>query len=349
MRKYFFPFLKSIVLIQLFIFILIIGVSFEFSSNYLQKLTQYNAGNILIPFSRINIDENRASALIKTVNVVLAGEKNQELFADSYFKSDLPEALMVSNIQALALGSNQIVITDAADDMEEQSEPAEIQVTLPQEEKLNKKADYSGIFQGYRVVFYCTHTAESYIPDSGKARCEGQRGLVTNVASGICSKLKASGLDSEFINTLHDSPDYNNSYTKSRETVNEVLQSKRNLLALFDLHRDSIPGQESTETVEIRGKKSARILIIVGTNERKPHPNWQKNLDFAGKIAAQAEKMYPGLIKGVRTQAGTYNQEYFENSLLLEFGSDINSFAEANYAGELFSDVLLEVLKEEVQ
>jgi stage II sporulation protein P len=53
------------------------------------------------------------------------------------------------------------------------------------------------------------------------------------------------------------------------------------------------------------------------------------------------------LIKGVRTKSGTYNQEFFDHSLLLEVGSDYNSFAEAKYAGELFAQILLEVLEEE--
>ncbi|MDD2619305.1 MAG: stage II sporulation protein P [Syntrophomonadaceae bacterium] len=330
---------------QIFILVLITGVSVEFNNNYLLRLLDFSKQDILLPFSQINIDKNEGSALFESVNVFLTGKGKQVVFADSYFKSDLPEALMVSNIQALANGSNQIIIAESE---EEQSES---EITLPeyQEEKLNKKTDYSSFFQGYRVVFYCTHGAESYIPDSGRARCEGQRGLVNKVAAEMSNSLKTKGLDAEFINTLHDYPEYNNSYTKSRETVNSILESKQNILALFDIHRDSIPGLNNSETVEINGKKSARILIIVGTDERKPHDNWRENLDFAQRLSAQADKMYPGLIKAVRTKAGTYNQEYFPNSLLLELGSDINSFAEANYAGELFTDVIIEVLKEEIQ
>jgi len=35
--------------------------------------------------------------------------------------------------------------------------------------------------------------------------------------------------------------------------------------------------------------------------------------------------------------------------LLLEFGSDYNTLEEANYAAQLFSDVLMQVLKEEIE
>ncbi|MEN6326828.1 MAG: stage II sporulation protein P [Syntrophomonas sp.] len=345
MRRHFLSFIKSIVLLQLFIFILITGVSADLGTNYLQRLSAFNIEDMLLPFSRINIDKSGAALLFKNVNVAMAGEEKSGLLADRYFETDFPEAMMVSNIQALDDGSDEIIVNSGA---EVKNEMPDVSRSELPEAKLNQKADYSSFFQGYRVVFYCTHAAESYIPDSGRARCEGEAGLVNNVAVDICNGLKAGGLDAGFVNTLHDFPDYNNSYTRSRETVNKVIESTPNLLALFDVHRDSVPGQDAKETVEINGKKSARVLIIVGSNERKPHPHWQENLKFAEKIYTQAEKTYPGLMKGVRTKAGTYNQEYFPKSLLLEFGSDINSLAEASYAAELFADVLLEVLKEEV-
>ena len=52
----------------------------------------------------------------------------------------------------------------------------------------------------------------------------------------------------------------------------------------------------------INGKRCAPILIIVGTSERKPHPNWKENLAFAQAIYEAGEARYPGLIKGVRTK-----------------------------------------------
>ena len=73
-----------------------------------------------------------------------------------------------------------------------------------------------------------------------------------------------------------------------------------------------------------------------------------EELEFAQVIYHQGEKKYPGLIKGIRTKAGTYNQEFFPRALLLEFGGDLNSLAEARYAGMLFSDILIEVLKEDL-
>lgn len=164
----------------------------------------------------------------------------------------------------------------------------------------------------------------------------------------MSDQLKKKGLKAEHIDTIHDWPDYNQSYTNSRNTVKKLVNNEE-IMALFDVHRDSIPGSTKAATIKINGRKSALILIVVGTDERKDHPHWKENLAFAQKIYQQGQLMYPGLIKGVRTKAGTYNQEYHPHALLLELGSDYNSLEEAKYAGELFTEVLLQVLEKEVR
>ncbi|HNW38579.1 MAG TPA: stage II sporulation protein P, partial [Methanosarcina vacuolata] len=131
-----------------------------------------------------------------------------------------------------------------------------------------------------------------------------------------------------------------------RATVSKIVSANKNILALFDIHRDAIPGEGKPATVDIKGQKTARILIVVGTNERKPHPNWQQNRKFAEQLYQQGEKLYPGLIKGVVTKAGTYNQEYNSHALLIEFGSDGNSLEEATRAAQFFAQIVVEVLKE---
>ena len=342
-KNYFGTFIKSIFLMQLFLLVLITGVSAEISSPYLEKMPAFNIQNILLPFKGIELNKKQAASLFREVNVVFAGEKTSFPMTRYYFKEKMPEDLMISSIQALAYGRSE-------EDLRENEGEFEVQLPEVEPEPLeeSRDIDYSSFFKDCKVVFYCTHSAESYIPDSGRARCDGQRGLVNEVARSISESLSKRGLPAEFEDRVHDFPDYNKSYTNSRETVQKILQSNNKLLALFDIHRDSIPGLEKAETVEIDGKKSARILIIVGTDERKSHPEWRKNLEFAQEIYRQGEKKYPGLIKGIRTKAGTYNQEFFPRALLLEFGGDLNSLAEAHYAGMLFSDILIEVLKEDL-
>lgn len=337
-------FIKSFIFMQIFIFCLIAGVSIDINSYYLTHNPIKQAENIVRPLNSIAMDEKICRELFKKTSFFLAGSSNN-MNTRNYIYRQIPQQFLTANIQALAYSEAEYIRTDASSGQDAKVELPAIDLT---ETKVNTQAvDYEKL-RKYKVILYCTHSSESYIPDSGKATLNGGRyGLVNKAAAQISSSLNQKGIKAEFIKTIHDYPDYNLSYTNSRATVKKVVESNNQNLWLFDIHRDSIPGLTEAERVKIQGKNAAPILIIVGTDERKEHPNWKKNLAFAEQIAAAGEKKYPGLIKGIRTKAGTYNQEFHTQSLLLEFGSDYNSMAEANYSAELLADILLEMLKEE--
>jgi len=336
----FINFLKNIVFLQLFLIVIIAGVGIDYAGINRARLDGINKPGFHLSPLAIGTKPEMAINLFALNSVALAGQNAQ---ADRWlvdFRREMPENLMVANLQLPASRGKHISIQESNKSL------ADIKLPFkPKEDKPEIK--YYQALEDYQVVLYCTHSAETYIPDSGKAHCDGERGLVNNVASVISTQLQSAGMQADFIDSIHDYPDYDKSYTNSRETVKKILNSQNKLLAVFDVHRDSIPGKETADTINVRGEKAARILIIVGTDERKEHPHWKNNLAFAESLYDKGEEMYPGLIKGVRTKSGTYNQEFFDHALLLEVGSDYNSFAEAKYAGELFAQILLEVLEEE--
>jgi stage II sporulation protein P len=343
-NRRFLTFVKGVLWIQIFLIISVLGLTVDINRKYTEGIELLSLERIFLPFSGLQITERQAEIFFQENNVLLAGINNTpgKILEGEYNDSTTPENLLSSHIQALAFtdqGSQA-----AVSDPEEDSAPAEVgDVTNPGD---TLDSETLARFKKSRVFLYCTHSAESYTPNSGQARLDGQRGLINQVAATIEERLNAKGLPAEFIDTIHDYPDYNKSYTNSRVTVNKIVTANKNILGLFDIHRDSIPGEGKAATVNIRGKKCARILIVVGTNERKPNPNWQQNRQFAEQLYQQAEKMYPGLIKGVITKAGTYNQEFHPRALLLEFGSDQNTLDDVTNSAQLFSDVLIEVLKE---
>ena len=337
----FINFLKNIVFLQLFLIVIIAGVGIDFAGINRARLDGINKFSFRLSPPVIGISPEMAINLFALNSVALAGQNAQ---ADRWlveFRREMPETLMVANLQLPASRGQHISMQEGNKSL------ADIKFPFKAEED-KPEIEYYQSLENYQVVLYCTHSSETYIPDSGKACCDGERGLVNNVAGVISTQLQLAGMQAGFIDSMHDYPDYDKSYTNSRETVKKILDSHEKLLALFDVHRDSIPGKESADTISVRGKKAARILIIVGTDERKEHPHWKRNLAFAQSLYQKGEQMYPGLIKGVRSQSGTYNQEFFDHALLLEVGSDYNSFAEAKYAGELFTQILLEVLEEEI-
>jgi stage II sporulation protein P len=331
----FINFLKNIVFLQLFLIVIIAGVGIDFASinrTGLEGIDKYSFS--LFPLD-IGITSEMAINLFALNSIALAG---YDAKADSWLvelRREIPENLIAANLQLSSSRGQHINTNKSLAD-----------IPFYKEEDRPKIKYYQSL-EDFRVVLYCTHSTETYIPDSGKARSDGEKGLVNDVATVISAQLQSAGMQADFIDTIHDYPDYDKSYTNSRETVKKVLDSKKNLVALFDVHRDSIPGKESADTINVRGKKAARILIIVGTDERKEHPRWESNLAFAESLYQKGEEIYPGLIKEFRTKSGTYNQEFFDHALLLEVGSDYNSFNEAKYAGQLFTEILLEVLEEE--
>ncbi len=330
--------MKSVFLVQLFAVIVLIGVTGSFQRISLPTMKPMPV-EYLDPFSRIDIGEDMALKMFQDSSF-LPGEANLLFLDPEYLDEVFPQSLLTASIQALAYtsprGGGETVI--------ELEEEASIQEIVS--ESAPDTAETAVKLSGGKILLYCTHSAESYIPDEGKARVDGKRGLINEVARRLNTEMRKEGLNSEFINTIHDS-DYLISYSNSRNTIKSFLAQNKSVAAMFDIHRDSIAGATKAETVMINGKKCAPILIIVGTNERKPHPNWKDNLAFAQALYKVSEAKYPGLIKDVRTKAGTYNQEYHKNALLLEFGYDYNTLAEAQYAATLFSDVLAEVMRQE--
>jgi stage II sporulation protein P len=193
-----------------------------------------------------------------------------------------------------------------------------------------------------QVFVYTTHNAESYVPDYGVAKVQGRPGGVTRVAATLVEALEERGIRAVLSPTIHDSPDFSRSYYNSETTVKRALIQYPSLRLLVDVHRDA--GRSQPDTALIEGQRVAQILLVVGTNHRLPHPNWQENLAFAKKVAAKMEELYPGLCRGVRIQDGRYNQHLHPRAILVEMGNHLNSLAEAEAAASFLARVLKEVI-----
>ena len=196
------------------------------------------------------------------------------------------------------------------------------------------------------VAIYCTHSSETYLPDDNRTHSNGERGLINDVALELAKGLSQLSFRAVFVDTVHDSPEYTKSYLKSRETMKQLLEEDSHWGAIIDVHRDSIPGQKSAAVVDVSGKTAAQILIVVGSDQRKNNPHWEKNLEFAEKLYREAENSYPGLVRGVRLKPGTYNQDLYSPAILLEVGNEYNSLEEAGYGMNLFAQILARVLLE---
>ena len=193
-----------------------------------------------------------------------------------------------------------------------------------------------------KVLIYCTHTAESFA--DGKADSEG-RGQILGVAHHLADVLgEEYGIGAVVSDTVHDSPDWYKSYANSKKTCEAMLAQYPEASLIIDLHRDSGLKKADT-TITAEGKNAATLLLIVGSNARLDHPNWEKNWQTARALGAVMDEVESRLLRGIRVQKGRYNQHLSEKCVLLEVGTELNTLAEAEYGVELGAKAIAAYLR----
>lgn len=162
------------------------------------------------------------------------------------------------------------------------------------------------------IALYCTHSDESYEPSDGKYSDE-ERGSIYQIANALGDELEDHGAKADVADTLHYPHDAG-AYRRSRQTAVQLLKSMPD--ALLDIHRDGIPDPDEY-AVSIGGKPCSKVRLLVGRGNQ----NVEVNKEFALKIKAVADRVYPGLIKDIYMGKGTYNQDLAPHSILLECGT----------------------------
>lgn len=154
------------------------------------------------------------------------------------------------------------------------------------------------------ILIFHTHSCESYTSSdkysytsTGNYRTTDLNYTVTRVGTELESYLKQYNLNVIHDTSYHDYPAYNGSYTRSLQTVENILKTTSSDI-IIDLHRDAIGSRaDYAPTVKIGDDYAAQIMFVIGTNEGGLlHPNWNQNLKFAIKIQQKAEEMYPRII-----------------------------------------------------
>ena len=198
------------------------------------------------------------------------------------------------------------------------------------------------------IGIYNTHTGETYAETDGTDRLEGQRGGVVKVSQAVQEVLeKEHSLRVARSETIHDIR-YATSYLESEKTAKEMVAAHAKMIALFDIHRDAGRGREES-LVDIKGQKVAPILIIIGSDARRPFPNWKQNYAFACRLSEKMDELYPGLSMGVRVKEGRYNQYLHKGAILVEVGTVNNTLEEAVASGKMLAEALAQLVEEEIK
>lgn len=207
-----------------------------------------------------------------------------------------------------------------------------------------------------QVLIMHTHTTESYmterrdyyVADDVARRTDTSKNMAY-IGDIFAKKLEAAGIGVIHDKTLHDHPSYTGSYNRSAETVKKHLKENPSIKIVIDIHRDAITSSDKTKTrpiVEINGQKTAQVMLVMGseTGGITNFPNWKQNLTLAVKYQQTMEVMYPGLARAITLNSAKYNQNLTVGSILLEVGSEANTFEEAAAAAEAASSALVSLL-----
>ena len=173
---------------------------------------------------------------------------------------------------------------------------------------------------------------------------------MVRVGDAICQELEKSGIGVIHDTEIHDLK-YTGAYDNSRKTVEKILKENPTVQIVLDVHRDAIEQSDGTKikpTFTYNGKKAAQLMIIAGCQDGKvkDFPNWEQNLTFALQLHEKTETMFPKMMRPILFSARKYNMDVVPCSVLLEFGSDSNTLAEAEYSGHLFGRALSAYIQE---
>lgn len=195
------------------------------------------------------------------------------------------------------------------------------------------KPDFSDI----SVAIYHTHSDESYVTTSGTAS-KRANGDIFKVGKALKDRLEKPGIKVYHSLNAHDPHDIN-AYHRSRRTAIDLV--KKGPDAILDIHRDSAP--LSAYQANIKDTPVARVMIVIG----RSNPNMQVNLEYARRVKAAADKIYPGFFRGIFIGKGSYNQDLYPTSLLFEVGTEQNSLKEAEESMTFLGDILIHILRNE--
>lgn len=244
--------------------------------------------------------------------------------------------------------------SNASSDASEEETAEEEVKTPPKEESKPAEPETADSLKDRKLVFiYHSHSRESWLPElKGKEKPNEAFDAEVNIT--LLGKRLKEQLEKHKIGAVHSDTDYhaaipsfnyNYSYKYSNKSVKEALAVHRDLVYLFDLHRDSQRKEETTVTID--GKTYSKLYFIIG----QANPNWEQNAAFAEKIHQAIEVKLPGISKGILTKGerhghGEYNQSLSPYSVLIELGGVDNTLEENYRTIDVLASVIAELVME---
>ena len=206
-----------------------------------------------------------------------------------------------------------------------------------------------------QVLIIHTHTTESYEQDNdgyydtrfdGRSLCPANS--VVGVGAALAQTLADNGICVIHDGTVFDDPLYENSYSRSRERIEQILSEYPSIKIVLDIHRDGISDGDAriAPVAETDSGTAAQIMIICGCDDGSGIlPDYMKNLRFAIYLQKGIERDNPGLTRPLLFDYRFYNQDLTAGSLVIEIGALGNSREQAVLSARLVGESIASMLK----
>lgn len=217
--------------------------------------------------------------------------------------------------------------------------------------KINMQGD------GPKILIVHTHATECYSPEGALSysadkgdRSDNPSQNMIAVGEAVKAVFDRAGIETLHDKTLHDQPNFNGSYANSLKTVEKYKAKYPSICIVLDLHRDAFiydNGSKAKFVTEIDGKKTAQLMLVVGTNGGGlDHPKWRENIKLALKFQNKITEKYPTLMRGVNLRKERFNGHTTYGSMIIEVGSSGNTLAEAIRGAVMGAEEIAAFLKE---
>ncbi len=200
------------------------------------------------------------------------------------------------------------------------------------------------------VLIYHTHGTEAYAEEGvtsyAKKNLPRSRNITKNVVAVgkvLADTLNACGVPTLHVETMFDSKSYTNSYTYSRQAIQEYIEQYPTIQYAFDIHRDALVSPTYVyKTLTYDGSTPvAQVMLVVGTDSAgAQHPDWRDNLAFAVDAQYLLTKRLSNLARPICIKNPSYNQQHAGLGCLIEIGTCVNTLAEAKASAKILGETL---------
>lgn len=190
------------------------------------------------------------------------------------------------------------------------------------------------------ILIYHTHTTEAYA-EAGTDSTNNKYNVV-GVGEALTKELEENYGIAVVHDTTNNSTDYNEAYTKSRETVKRNLNEYGDFKIVVDLHRDAAK-DKSTVTTNMNGEDLAKMMFVIAENSER----YPKNKEILDSLYSIGNKLFPGFVRETTVYPigkGAFNQDLSDNSVLIECGTQLNTSEEVNRTAKYIARILAEYL-----